>query len=121
MRRVISPRVRVALSSDGGASFRPPRDVDNSQAVGRVDMVILDGGDIAVSWLRSARSGMGQVSARRIFADGTLGPIRAIAETNDERASGFPQMVRSGANLVFSWTDTARDQVATARMAISAL
>ena len=56
---------------------------------------------------------MGQVSARRIFADGTLGPIRAIAETNDERPSGFPQMVRSGAYLVFSWTDTARGRVAS--------
>ena len=42
---------------------------------------------------------------RRVGADGELGAVMTVAETNSGRSSGFPQMVLSPQGLVFAWTD----------------
>jgi hypothetical protein len=39
-----------------------------------------------------------------VGVDGSLGKRHVVATTGSDRASGFPQIVRSGERLVLAWT-----------------
>ena len=98
------PRVRLAFSSDSGRTFSPPVEVAAGAVAGRVDVLLLDDGRAVVSWLADAPGGA-QFVAQVIARDGSVGgPQVVIARSSIERASGFPQMIRSGDRLVFAWT-----------------
>ena len=103
-------RVRIARSTDGGASFSEAVDVDRQRPLGRVDVELLDDGDAVVSWVARSEEDGAKISARRFGDDGSLGIIRDVASTRASRSSGFPQMVRDGNNLVFAWTDASGDE-----------
>ena len=98
------PRVRLAFSSDSGRTFSQPVEVAAGAVAGRVDVVLLDDGRAVVSWLANAPAGA-EFVAQAFARDGTVAGSRVIiARASAERASGFPQMVRSGDRLVFAWT-----------------
>jgi len=113
-------RVRLAVSADGGDTFGSVIDVDETEAIGRVDVEIVDDGDVIVSWLRAAGDEDADVVLRRISGSGGLGPIVPIARTGGGRPTGFPQMVRNGVSLVIAWTDTTneRSHVRAARVVV---
>jgi len=100
------PRVRLATSSDKGIAFSAPIDIDVGLPVGRVDVESLGGGDVAVSWLRTGADQQGELCVSIISKTGDIGPEQVVAKTSTARLSGFPQMMRSGDDLVFAWTDT---------------
>jgi hypothetical protein len=107
-------RVRVAYSTDGGASFGNATRVDDGNPAGRVDVKLLDAGAV-VSWLERTDSTDAEVRARRVLADGRPGEAVTIARSSGARASGFPRMVRRGDDLIAAWTqpgDSARVRVA---------
>jgi hypothetical protein len=99
-----TPRVRVAFSTDAAASFGAPVEVDDGRPMGRVDVELLADGSALVSWLERLADG-GEIRVRRVYADGRRGQAVTIAKTTVERASGFPQMVRTGNRVVFAWTE----------------
>ena len=100
------PRVRLAFSSDAGHTFSPPVEVAAGAVAGRVDVALLADGRAVVSWLADAPGGA-EFVAQPIARDGTVvGPPVLVARSSIERASGFPQMVRSGDRLVFAWTQS---------------
>ena len=103
-------RVRYARSSDGAASFSTPIDIDAEQANGRVDVALLDNGNAVVSWLRTGTDNQGELAIRVVSKTGKLGAVQMIAPTSTNRPAGFPQMISTGAQLVFAWTDTSGDQ-----------
>ncbi len=107
------PVVRIAISDDSGEHFSAPIEVVRSNTLGRVAVVLLDNGDIAVSWLQSSETGS-VINVRRVSADGSLGPIHAVTAT--AAAFSVPQMVRMGNDLVFAWTES----VETAHRVVSA-
>lgn len=99
-----SPRVYVAFSNDGGASFGAPVQVDEGAPLGRVDVVMLAGGEGAlVSWLEG--EGEGRVLVRRVVPGSMLEPPLLVTRTSTARASGFPRMARAGRTLLFAWTE----------------
>ena len=116
-------RVRLAQSDDGGSTFSPALDIDAKHALGRVDIATLSDGKMAVSWLRSVTASQGEFVVRLVSEDGTLGPVHVIASTSTSRPSGFPQMVRSGENLLLAWTHIAEDESSsrTARVSLASL
>ena len=99
------PAVRLARSTDGGRSFGEPVDVDAGAPLGRVDVVLLRGGDTVVSWLRPVGDTGAELALRRVQADGRQGAVRSVAVTAAGRPSGFPQMALAGERLVLSWTE----------------
>ena len=117
----IEPLVQLAISADSGETFSDPIEIVRSETLGRAATAILDDGAVAVSWLESTESGNSEVKAKRVNADGSVGPVRIIADS----ASAFsvPQMVRQGSNLVFAWTQSEGDAstINTARVAINSL
>lgn len=112
-----TPRVKLALSADAGASFREPLIVDDGNPAGRVDTLMLADGSVLVCWLEKLPEG-GAVRVRRISADGKSGESFTVTGSGTARSNGFPQMVRSGDELVFAWTGT---QVETATVVLSKL
>ncbi len=94
------PRVLVAFSRDGGASFGSPVRVDQGRAAGRVDVELLGEGAM-VTWLEG---GDDPAVLARVVAEGPVSEPLVVAPTSAERASGFLRMVQSGDRLVFAWT-----------------
>jgi hypothetical protein len=117
-----TPQVRVAFSTDGGATFGAPARVDNGNPEGRVDVELLADGAALVSWMERTGEREAQVRIRRVGADGALGAPRTIAASQSARSTGFPRMVRAGDHLVFAWTGAGKPSVLhAARMPLSDL
>lgn len=112
-------RVRVAFSTDAGATFGPPVRADDGQPAGRVDIELDDDGRAIVSWLERTGGEHAEVRLRAVARSGGLSPSVRVAASSSGRPSGFPRMVRRGSELVLAWTepgDTARVRVAAARL-----
>lgn len=110
------PRVRAALSEDGGRSFGAAVEVAGEDAVGRVDVEVEPEGTALVSWLGAVDGGgeadagdegsRGAVWLRRVAADGRAGAPIALAETSTVRASGFPRLLLRGGEVWLAWVET---------------
>ena len=106
-------KVSVIFSQDGGKSFGHPVQVDEGKAIGRVDIVMLEGESIMVSWMEGTT-----IKAAKVHADGTKDSSLIIASSSEARSSGFPQMTKSGNELFFAWTDDKDKAVKVARLAL---
>jgi hypothetical protein len=91
------PRVQVAFSLDGGASFGPPILIDGERPLGRVGIALDADGSALVSWLAVA-GGDAAILVRRATPAGA-GPSLRLAQTAQARASGFPRIVVEGDRL----------------------
>jgi len=98
------PSVQVAFSTDLGASFTSPVQLDGGNALGRVDVVLLEDGSAVVSWLEKNASAA-EVRLRRVAADGTADEAWVIGSADSGRPSGFPRLARLGSTLFVTWTD----------------
>ena len=97
-------RVKVAFSSDGGATFGTPIQVDEGETQGRVDVLLLPDKSALVCWLSGTAAG-GEIRVRRVETNGSLGPSAVIAKTDISRSSGFPRMARLDNDVYFAWTE----------------
>ena len=112
-------RVRVAYSTDAGATFAPPQRIDGGNPAGRVDVELLDDGSAAVTWLERTDSTSAEVRLRRVKRDGGASAPVVLARSSGARASGFPKITRRGPDLIAAWTipgDTARIHLARYRL-----
>ncbi len=107
------PQVKVAFSNDGGETFGNPIQVDEGSPIGRVDVVMLDDENAIVSWMEGT-----EIKMNTIHKDGTKGSSNSVATSSQSRSSGFPQMEKSGEQLVFAWTDDSLKVVKTAKYSI---
>jgi len=115
-------RVRVAFSTDGGATFGAPLRVDDGQPLGRVDVELDGEGRAVVLWLERTGYGGGaaEIRLRGVTQGGWKTAATAITSSAAARSSGFPRMVRRGRELVVAWThavDTASVRLARVRLA----
>ena len=111
-----TPRVQVALSTDGGASFGPPTRVDDGTPVGRVDVTLTTEHAI-VTWMEETGvDAAAEIRVRAVALDGTPGPASVLASTHAARRSGFPQMVDTPEGLFLAWHDTEASTVRTAML-----
>ena len=116
-----TPRVHVAFSDDGGRQFTKPVVVAEDTPTGRVDVVLLDDGRAAVSWLdQSDAEALLQVQAVR--PEGSAGAPATIATLGAaSRGVGMPRLVRRGSSLYAAWTDPNNGGVQAARLGVDAL
>lgn len=95
--------IRVAFSTDGGASFGTPIRIDDGDPLGRVDVELLDGETALVSWLERT-NGAAEVRAKQVPRTGDAGPSWLVTSTSDARRSGFPRMTAYAGGVLFAWT-----------------
>lgn len=97
-------RVRVAFSTDAGASFSAPVRADGGQPAGRVDVELLSGDAALVSWIERVGGDTAQVRARIVRRDGTVEPHVVVSPSSGTRSSGFPRMARTADGVLLAWT-----------------
>ncbi|MBN8575840.1 MAG: exo-alpha-sialidase [Cytophagales bacterium] len=95
-----STKVQVVFSDDNGKTFSGPVVVNTANTIGRVDVVWLDKTRVMVSYVENSKVWM-----RVVHRSGKLDRPQLVAATSSKRASGFPQLTRSGNQLFFAWTD----------------
>ena len=107
-----SPRVQLAFSEDGGATFSPPVVVDDQGPLGRVDLVLTPSGDALVSWLATqGQPAQGaSVHLRRVSAKGSAGAPLPLREISAARSSGFPRLAVVGDRLHVAWVEVGANQ-----------
>lgn len=105
--------VNVIFSTDGGANFGTPLPIDEGKAIGRVDVTMLDKQSAMVSWMEGS-----VIKAAKVYTSGTKEPSITIASTTESRSSGFPQMTRSGNNVIFAWTDDKHKMIRVAKLSL---
>ena len=111
-----SPRVKVAMSTDAGATFRAPVRIDDGAPAGRVDTELLPDGSALVTWIERTGGDTAKVMLRRVRADGRSASAIPIASSTAQRASGFPRMVIAGEWAYFAYTAPGKpSQVKVAR------
>ncbi len=99
-----TPHVKVAFSTDSGATFGSPIQVDDGETQGRVDVLLLPDKSALVCWLSGTPEG-GEIKVRRVEVSGSVGPSAVIAKTDISRSSGFPRMALLGNEVHFAWTE----------------
>src|SRR5690606_38571382 len=109
------PRVRLARSSDGGATFGEAVDIDRDGAFGYVDVELADDGDAIVSWWRRGGQGGIELAIRRVGADGVLGEPHAVATATVAQPLDMPQLEITGDSAMLAWTDPDDERVRTIR------
>lgn len=96
-------RVQVVFSSDAGASWGTPIQIDDGDPLGRVAVELLDDGSAVVVWLERTTEAA-EVRARRVTRDGGADDSWPIAATSESRGSGFPRMAQLGDEVLVAYT-----------------
>ncbi len=99
-----TPKVKIALSQDSGASFDNPIILSEGNTLGRVGITTLTNGQIVVSWLDNIDS-KASIMAAKFDQNGNLLKKIQVAETSIERSSGFPVITSSGNEVIMAWTE----------------
>ena len=100
-----TPMVNVAFSFNEGESFEMPLRVDQSQPIGRVDLIWLNENEVVVSWIEMAEETTNIVSTI-VSMDGVVQQAQIISEIEPGRVSGYPQMEIVDDQLFFAWTES---------------
>jgi hypothetical protein len=96
-----SPRVEMAFSSDGGATFGNPVLVSTGRAFGYTALAIEENGSALVSWLEEGPNGA-RVLVREVTSAGAAGPAIKVAE-GGRLAQGYPKLFHSGNDTFIGW------------------
>jgi hypothetical protein len=107
-------RAFVGFSQDGGRTFGAPIRLDDVESAGRVQVVLLEDGSAAATWVEAGGEAR-TFKARRVAADGRRGPALTIAEGIGRQQ--YPRLVRHGRELLFAWVESVEraTQLKTAR------
>lgn len=102
------PKVKVIFSDNGGASFSEPILVSNTEALGRVDIVLINKDNAIVSWMETEEKTT-YLKAMKVNRSGIKSDSVTVAEMDGSRKTGFPQMEQVGDRLYFAWTSLEND------------
>jgi len=112
-------RVLAARSTDGGATFEAPVQIDDGDPVGRVSVILDAASQPVIAWLEQRSSTDAEVLVRRL-QNGTLGETRVVSRTSGARQSGFPRLAVVGDTLYAAWTSVSPSlQVHIGRLSLS--
>jgi hypothetical protein len=108
-------RAFIAFSRDAGRAFGAPIRLDDTAALGRVDVELMPEGSAVASWIEFSDE-RAQFRVRRVDPSGAKSAALTVSTLTNNRASGYPRIARHGNELVFAWTESAdgRSQVQTA-------
>jgi hypothetical protein len=106
------PSVNVIFSDDGGETFNQPIQLNQSEeAIGRVDLVLLDEETAVVSWMEGTN-----IHAAQVTKQGNVERLTVLAESSQSRSSGFPQLTKGEGFIMAAWTDAEAKTVRTAKL-----
>jgi hypothetical protein len=95
------PTVNLAFSDDGGATFSAPIRVDEGNAIGRAQAVLLPGRSAVAFWLERV-SGTTRLLARAVHHDGMMGTPIEVSRGSD---LGYPHAARVADAILITWVE----------------
>jgi hypothetical protein len=95
----------AAFSHDSGRTWGNPIRLDDSAALGHVDVELLEDGSAVATWVEFVNE-RSQFRARKVLPSGERSKPVVIAGDGDARVSGYPHVTRRGSDLVFAWTES---------------
>lgn len=101
-------RVIISFSEDSGKTFGLPFRLDHGDALGRVDLAMLDSESAVVSWLEPSGEDT-LIQLIKIQSNGMKTEPITISKTSAERSSGFPQLEILGDRIYIAWTSLEDD------------
>lgn len=99
------PRVQLAFSEDGGATFGKPVLVDGEKPLGRLDLALDPNGNALVSWLALEENNTAALRLRRVSPAGKADAPATLARTSASRSGGVPRLATAGGRLYVAWVD----------------
>lgn len=97
--------VKVKFSDNGGAKWSEPFKVDSGAPMGRVDVVMMKGGQALVVWIEQ-NGERAEVRGRLVDRSGSMGEPFEVGPTTSSRSSGFPRIARADDGVYAAWTQT---------------
>ena len=94
----------AAFSSDAGRTFGTLIRLDETSALGRVDVALLPDGSALATWIEFADQ-QSSFSMRRVDPSGRTSPMTAVTAISGARASGYPRIAFDRHEVVFAWTE----------------
>ncbi|MCA9470539.1 MAG: hypothetical protein KC594_00660 [Nitrospira sp.] len=103
------PRVKAAVSNDGGRSFTSPIIVDEHDPFGRIGVVWHTHQSAVITWITAPDDATNtpSLALRVLSTDGTIGPIHYLTKVSGGRDSGFPQFSAEPSGFLLAWTGAA--------------
>jgi hypothetical protein len=95
------PIVNLAFSDDGGANFSSPIRIDEGNALGRAQVVLLPGRSAVAFWLERV-SGTTRLLARAVHDDGMMETPVEVSRGSD---LGYPHAARAGDAILITWAE----------------
>ncbi len=101
-----SAKVKVSFSNDYAESFGPAFQVDDVDALGRVDIALLGDMTAVVTWVERSSDDASKAlyKLKQIDQKGNVLQTQVIAEISSARTSGFPQLTKIENQLIAAWT-----------------
>jgi hypothetical protein len=112
------PRMAVARSTDGGATWGKPQLLSSGKPMGQLAVAALRDA-FALSWLE-ATSGGSELRLARLEGSGRPGPSLAIARTGVGRTAGIPRLAAGANRLALLWVDAGSPSGTSLRFATQA-
>ena len=110
----------AAFSHDAGRTWGAPIRLDDSAALGHVDIELLDDGSAVATWVEFVNE-RSQFRARKVQSSGERSKPVVIAGAGDARVSGYPRLAKRGTDLVFAWTESSGPETQQIKTALGKL
>ena len=102
------PEVKVSFSNNNGESFGKPIALNDSDAIGRVDVAFLNNSEIIVSYMEFDNSGT-YLRIKKISTAGEVSKPITISKIDGGRGSGVPQLEILNNDIFIVWTVSEND------------
>ena len=97
------PKVNVSFSNSDGGDFKPPIQLNDLNALGRVDVAFLTSSEVLVSYMELDDHGT-YLKIKKVSIDGKVSEAKTIAVIDEGRNSGVPQLEIIKGNVFLAWT-----------------
>ena len=97
------PKVNVSFSNSDGGDFKPPIQLNDLNALGRVDVAFLTSSEVLVSYMELDDHGT-YLKIKKVSIDGKVSDAKTIAVIDEGRNSGVPQLEIIKGNVFLAWT-----------------
>ncbi len=100
-----TPRVKLVVSLDAGATFTKPLQVDDGSPLGRADVELLADGSALVTWLELVGD-RAEWRVKRVGTDRAVMARWTIGSAPRTREAGFARAALVGGELFVAWTES---------------
>jgi hypothetical protein len=101
------PKVNISFSTSNATDFKPPIQLNDLDALGRVDVAFLNPNEVLVSYMELDAAGT-YLKIKKVSIDGKVSEAKTIAIIDEGRNTGVPQLEIMKENVFLVWTNVVK-------------